>query len=119
VDTNLLTFPTLFAETLSKYGDRPAMALVGEEPMTYIDLDQKIKALMAWLEKLGIKPGDRIAILSASIPNWGVSYYAITFMGAVVVPLLPDFHTSEIRNIITHSEAKAILVSDGLKSILP
>jgi len=116
VDTERLTFPTLFAETLSKYGDRPAMALVGEEPMTYIDLDRKIKALMAWLEKLGIKQGDRIAILSASIPNWGVSYYAITFMGAVVVPLLPDFHTSEIRNIITHSEAKAILVSEGLKS---
>ena len=116
VDTERLTFPTLFAETLSKYGDRPAMALVGEEPMTYIDLDRKIKALMAWLEKLGIKQGDRIAILSASIPNWGVSYYAITFMGAVVVPLLPDFHTSEIRNIITHSEAKAIFVSEGLKS---
>ena len=74
VDTERLTFPTLFAETLSKYGDRPAMALVGEEPMTYIDLDRKIKALMAWLEKLGIKQGDRIAILSASIPNWGVSY---------------------------------------------
>jgi long-chain acyl-CoA synthetase len=116
VDTNRLTFPSLFAETLSKYWDRPAMALVGEEPITYTDVDRKIKALMAWLEKLGIKPGDRIAILSASIPNWGVSYYAITFMGAIVVPLLPDFHTSEIRNIIEHSEAKAIFISDGLKS---
>jgi len=116
VNTERLTFPTLFAETLSKFGDRPAMALVGEEPMTYFDLDRKIKALIAWFEKLGIKQGDRIAILSASIPNWGVSYYAITFIGAVVVPLLPDFHTSEIRNILEHSEAKAILVSDGLKS---
>ena len=116
MNTERLTFPTLFAETLSKFGDRPAMALVGEEPMTYFDLDRKIKALIAWFEKLGIKQGDRIAILSASIPNWGVSYYAITFIGAVVVPLLPDFHTSEIRNILEHSEAKAILVSDGLKS---
>ena len=116
LDTEYLTFPALFAETLSKYGDRPAMALVGEEPMTYNELDCKIKAVMAWLGKLGIKQGDKVAILSVSIPHWDVSYYAITFMGAVVVPLLPDFHASEINNILDHSEAKAIFISDGLRS---
>ncbi len=116
MENEYLTFPALFAETLSKFGNRPAMALVGEEPMTYIELDRKIRAVMAWLEKLGINRGDKIAILSNSIPNWGVSYYAITFMGAVVVPLLPDFHTSEICNILDHSEAKAIFISDGLRS---
>jgi long-chain acyl-CoA synthetase len=111
-----MTFPALFAETIRKNGDRPAMALVGENPITYNELDQKIKALIAWLEKLGIKQGDKVAILSSSIPNWGISYYAITFMGGIVVPLLPDFHTSEIGNILEHSEAKAIFVSDGLRS---
>ncbi len=111
-----LTFPAFFAETIRKYSDRPAMAVVGEEPITYHELDRKIKALIAWLEKLGIKPGDKIAILSSSIPNWGISYYAITFMGAIVVPLLPDFHTSEIGNILEHSEAKAIFVSESLRS---
>ncbi len=111
-----LTFPAFFAETIIKYGDRPAMAVVGENPVTYHELDSKIKALTAWLEKLEIKPGDKIAILSSSIPNWGISYYAITFMGAIVVPLLPDFHTSEIGNIIEHSEAKAIFISDGLRT---
>lgn len=111
-----LTFPALFAETIRKNGDRPAMALVGEIPITYNELNKKILALMAWLEKLGIKQGDKIAILSSSIPNWGISYYAFSFMGEVVVPLLPDFHASEIGNIIEHSEAKAIFVSDGLRS---
>ena len=103
-DNEYLTFPSLFAETIKKNGNRPAMALVGEEPITYLELDNKIKALIAWFEKLGIKQGDKIAILSISIPNWGVSYYAITFMGAVVVPVLPDFHASEIANILQHSE---------------
>jgi len=112
------TFPALFKETLKLHGYRPAMALVGEEPMTYIELDRKISAVIALLEKLGMKSGDKIALLSSSIPNWGVSYYAITFMGAVVVPLLPDFHSSEISNILDHSEAKAIFVSDGLRSKL-
>jgi len=117
-DNEYLTFPSLFAETIKKNGSRPAMALVGEEPITYLELDNKIKALIAWFEKLGIKQGDKIAILSISIPNWGVSYYATTFMGAVVVPVLPDFHASEIANILIHSEAKAIFISDGLRSKL-
>lgn len=115
-ETSSLTFPALFAETIRKYGHRPAMALVGENPITYDELDRTINALIAWFEKLGIKQGDKIAILSSSIPNWGISYYAITFMGAVVIPLLPDFHISEIRNVLEHSEARTIFVSDGLRS---
>lgn len=115
-ETSSLTFPALFAETIRKYGNRPAMALVGENPITYDELDRTINALIAWFEKLGIKQGDKIAILSSSIPNWGISYYAITFMGAIVVPLLPDFHLSEIRNILEHSEARTIFVSDSLRS---
>lgn len=115
-ETDNLTFCKLFAETVRKNGDRPAMALVGENPITYNELDTKIKALIAWLEKLGIKQGDKVAILSSSTPNWGISYYAITFMGAVVVPLLPDFHSSEIGNILEHSETKAIFASEGLRS---
>lgn len=114
-ENETLTFPALFADTVRKYGERPALALVGEEPITYIELDRKIKALTAWLEKLGIKPGDKVAILSSSSPNWGISYYAITFMGAIVVPLLPDFHASEIMNILEHSEARAIMISEGLR----
>ncbi|MEI6060368.1 MAG: AMP-binding protein, partial [Bacteroidota bacterium] len=114
-ETQNLTFPALFAETVRKNGNRPAMAMVGEKPLTYLELDQKIKALIAWFEILGIKQGDKIAILSNSIPNWGISYYAITFMGAVVVPLLPDFHSSEIKNILEHSETTAIFISDGLR----
>jgi long-chain acyl-CoA synthetase len=115
-DIQQLTFPALFKETIRKNGDRPAMAIVGETPLTYNDLDRRIKAVMTILELLGIEPGDRVAILSSSMPNWGVSYYAITFMGAVVVPLLPDFHASEIRNILEHSGARVIFVSDGLQA---
>lgn len=113
-----LTFPALFAETIDKFGSSNAMALVGQTPITYNELDIKIKALMAFYEKLGIKAGDKIAILSSNMPNWGVAYYATTFLGAVVVPILPDFTVFEIENILQHSEAKAIFVSKGLASKL-
>ena len=109
-----LTFPALFSETVAKFGSHNAMALVGQAPLTYKEVNSNIQALIAFYENLGIKAGDKIAILSTNMPNWGIAYYATTFMGAVVVPILPDFSVSEIENVLQHSEAKAIFVSKGL-----
>ncbi|MRT92560.1 long-chain fatty acid--CoA ligase [Ancylomarina sp. 16SWW S1-10-2] len=111
-----LTFPAIFAETVKKFGSSKAMALVGQTPITYNELDTKIKALIAFYEKLDIHAGDKVAILSTNMPNWGVVYYATTFIGAVIVPILPDFTQFEIENILNHSEAKAVFVSKGLAS---
>jgi long-chain acyl-CoA synthetase len=49
------------------------------------------------------------------MPHWAVSYYAVTFMQGVAVPLLPDFHHGEIENIINHSGLRFLFVSDGLQ----
>lgn len=113
-DPEQLTLPAFFAETLRMYADRPAMAMVGETPMSYRDLHRKIRSIMAFLGKNGISAGDKVAILSNNVPAWGACYYGITFMGAVVVPLLPDFHASEISNILEHSETRAIFISNAL-----
>lgn len=77
-------------------------------------MSDRIRALMAFLEKLDINPGDKVALLSTNMPHWGISYFAVSFMGAIIVPLLPDFASTEIENILKHSEAKAIIVSDSL-----
>ena len=111
-----LTFPALFSETVEKFGTCNAMALVGQTPFTYNEVNSHIQSLIVFFEKLGIKPGDKIALLSTNMPNWGMAYYATTFMGAVVVPMLPDFSEFEIENILKHSEAKAMFVSKGLRS---
>ncbi len=111
-----LTFPAQLAETVRLFGDRPAMALVGEQPITYNELSDTVKSLILFLQKIGFKPGEKAGILSANMPNWGIVYYAITCMGGIVVPLLPDFHQDEIENIVNHSEAKLIFVSENLLS---
>lgn len=102
-----LTFPAKFTETVRRHGNRNAFAFVGEEPKTYKQAYSDIKAVMALLEKNGIKKGDKVAILSTNMPNWGITYFAITFMGAVAVPILPDFSITEVRNVLDHSECKA------------
>jgi long-chain acyl-CoA synthetase len=111
-----LTFPGMFNETLRKFGKRNAYAFVGEEPKTYEKVNQEVQALIAFLEKSGVCPGDKVAILSLNMPNWGVAYFSITFIGAVAVPILPDFSNTEVANILEHSGAKAIFISTSLLS---
>ncbi|KKK86705.1 hypothetical protein LCGC14_2760590, partial [marine sediment metagenome] len=109
-----LTFPSMFRKTAEQFGDSNALSFVGENPMSYREVQKKINLVIAHLESLGIEPGDKVAILSTNMPNWGIAYFAITFMGAIVVPMLPDFLPKELENILVHSESRAIFVSEGL-----
>ncbi len=110
----VLTLPALLQRSVEKYGKRPLVAYVGEVPLNYNEFNERKEAVTALLEKLKIQPGDRVALLSSNMPNWGVAYFAIVSMGAVVVPILPDFSENEIKNVLTHSQSKAIFVSNGL-----
>jgi long-chain acyl-CoA synthetase len=110
-----MTLPGLFSETVRNFGHRPALALTGETPMTYHELETRVEEGIRFLVRKGIRPGDKVAILGISSPDWVICYYTVTFMGAVAVPILPDFHIAEIGNILTHSEAKALIYSDGMR----
>jgi len=116
MDSNTpLTLPGLFEKSVHLYANSPFLSFVGDTPITYAEADGKIKSIQVMLQEMDIKPGDRVALLSSNMPHWGIAYLAITCMGAVVVPLLPDFSQEEIKNVLEHSEATAIFVSSGLK----
>jgi long-chain acyl-CoA synthetase len=105
----------MFQETLRRFGNSNAYAFAGEQPVTFEKVHLEILAVTAFLEKNGIGPGDKVAILSLNMPNWPVAFFSVTFMGAVAVPILPDFSIEEINNVLTHSETKAIFVSATLQ----
>lgn len=102
---------TMIMRTIQNYPERNALSMVDDKPITYAELGQMIEDTIALLRQYGIHKGDRVAILSQNMPNWGVAYLAITTMGAVVVPILVDFHINEILHIIRHSGSKAVFVS--------
>jgi long-chain acyl-CoA synthetase len=109
-----LTFPSMFNETLRRFGKCNAYAFVGESPISYEEANRQIQSVTAFLEKNGIGPGDKVALLSSNMPNWGIAFFSITFMGAVAVPILPDFSSTEVGNVLEHSGAKAIFISSSL-----
>ena len=111
-----LTFPAMFGNTLQRYSGCGAYAFAGEEPKSYGSAYREIRSLMAMLERNGISRGDRVAILSTNMPNWGLVYFSITFMGAVAVPVLPDFSPTEVSNILEHSGTRALFISTALMS---
>ena len=66
------------------------------------------------LAAAGLKKGDRVVILSENRPEWGIAYFGASAAGYVVVPILTDFNPEQIANIIAHSEAKAVVVSEKI-----
>ncbi len=109
-----LTLRALLQRSASDFADRPALSAVNGEQFTYASLNHLVQTVSELLHNRGIITGDRVAILSENKPQWGIAYFSITVMGAVVVPILSDFHTTEVHHIIQHSESKAIFVSRKL-----
>jgi len=82
---------------------------------TYASFKEKCDSLSKKLTQYGIGAGDKVAILSQSMPNWSVAFFAIAPFGRIAIPILPDSSENEVTNIINHSETKVIFVSDRLK----
>lgn len=110
--------PAMLQASFERYGDRNSLVFAGEETRTYRELQSEVEKLGTQLRVMGIRRGAKIAILSTNMPNWGVAFFAIASVGAVAVPVLPDFHTNEIRNILQHAEVEAVFVSENLISKL-
>ncbi len=81
---------------------------------TFASLKEKCDSLSKVLTQYGIGAGDKVAILSQSMPNWSVAFFSLAPYGRIVIPILPDSSTNEVTNIINHSETKAIFVSQKL-----
>ena len=112
-----MTFTTLYEivkHSVEKFSAQIAYTMLGAEDVTYEEVGRRIGHVQRLLVEAGVGAGDKVAILSSSMPNWGVSYFAVTTAGMIAVPILPDFTGEELDMIIAHSEAKAILVSDKL-----
>ena len=85
---------------------------------TYNAFKQKCDGLSKKLTQYGIGAGDKVAILSQSMPNWSVAFFSIVPFGRIAIPILPDSSENEVTNIINHSESKVIFVSQRLVSKL-
>ena len=76
---------------------------------------RKAAALASALERLGARPGERIALLSENRPEWALTDYAILGMRAITVPLFPTLLEPDLEYILRDSESKGIVVATDLQ----
>jgi len=112
------TLPSLLKRSVELYSGEDSFGKTGEKAMNYLEFNQRVQEMVELLRNNGISKGDKVLLLSENMPNWGVAYFAVTYFGAVIVPVLPDFHPSDVHHIVRHSEAKAVFVSDRYLSTI-
>lgn len=110
------TIPALIGNSIARHGEMPVFSYVDEPPISFAKLGRLIKRVGHVLAEQGVAPGDRVALLSENRPEWPVAYLGIVGYGAVVTPILPDFHENEVANILEHAEAKLVFVSPRLRA---
>lgn len=108
------TLRELYLNSVSSFSDRPAFSLFEGEELTYAQVAHRVDIVTQMLVGAGLSSGDKVALLSNNMPNWGVGYFAVVSAGMVIVPILPDFSGVELDMIVKHADAKALLVSDKL-----
>ena len=110
------TLKRVYDYSTTKYSDRNACQYVdGTQAYTYDSFRQACDRLSQRMSRFGISGGDKVAILSQSMPNWTLAFFATTAFGRVSIPILPDSSENEVTNILNHSESKVIFISQRLR----
>ncbi|MEK7798299.1 MAG: AMP-binding protein, partial [Acidobacteriota bacterium] len=80
-----------------------------------------VRSLALGLESLGVRRGDRVAILSENRPEWTAFDHAVLNLGAVVVPIYPTLLTDQLHYILDNSQARVLVISTSaqMEKVLP
>ncbi|TMU85763.1 long-chain-fatty-acid--CoA ligase [Bacillus sp. BHET2] len=100
-------------EAATLYGDKVAIQFMGKE-LGYTELYESALKFAHYLKSLGIKKGDRVAIMLPNTPQSVIAYYGILYAGGVVVQTNPLYMEREIEYQMKDSGAKVILTLDIL-----
>jgi len=99
------------------FGKRVALFFEGEpgdtQVLTYRDLLNEVKKAANLLLKLGIKPGDRVAIYMPMIPEAIIAMQAVARVGAVHSVIFGGFSADSLASRIQDAEAKIVITADG------
>jgi long-chain acyl-CoA synthetase len=105
----------LFETSAKRFSTRVAMRIErdGErEQYTYADIQELATRAAAFLAAQGVKPADRVLLVSHNAPEWGISYFGVLKAGATCVPVDPESQTEELVNFARASGATGIILGE-------
>jgi len=113
------TLNKLFFDAISKYNRPDALQVKSGgvyKPISHADVSARVLNLALGLQSLGVKRGDRIAILSENRPEWAIADFASLTTGLTDVPIYPTLPADQIAYILKDSGAVAIFVSNQVQA---
>ncbi len=119
------TFCELLARNVDEFGSKTAQCWKdsqgGVQSLTFSQLGEMAEQAACGLMALGIKKGDRVALMSHTAPAWMQTDYAILCAGGVTVCIYPTLSDKEAAYIANDSGARALFVqnADILDQVLP
>lgn len=108
------SFNLMIADSIKTHWDLPSMSDYGVYTYQYKDVARVIEKMHIIFEECGIQKGDRIALCGRNQARWGAAFFSVLTYGAVAVPILNEFHPTQIQDIINHSETKLLFVTDQI-----
>ena len=112
------SFNSIIEQSIISHWDFDALTDYKGSTLQYHDVARKIEKLHILFENSGVQKGDRIAICGRNCSQWAVAFLATLTYGAVSVPILHEFTSDQIHNIVNHSEAKLLFVGDVVSTII-
>ena len=111
-DQNLLR---IYEQSFRNNWALPAMTEYGsDEILSYGDFARRIARIHLFYRQIGVKPGDKVALLGKNSTTWVVCFMATITYGATIVPILADFNARDAQHIINHSDATVLFVSEHI-----
>ncbi len=108
-------FVKLFEKSFKENWELPAYDDYGTKvKYTYGEVAQEVEKRHILFSELGVKKGDKVALLGTNSSEWAITYVATVTYGAVIVPILPDFNPNDVHQILNHSDSKILFVMPRL-----
>lgn len=107
-------FVELIATSIRENWELEALSNYKEETLTFGKTGEEILKFHKLFQNLEVQKGEKISVIGKNNIHWAVTYLAATSFGAVIVPLLQDFHSNDIVHIINHSDSTILFISDSI-----
>ncbi|MEK6697974.1 MAG: long-chain fatty acid--CoA ligase [Nitrospirota bacterium] len=106
-----LTLGNVLGQTASKYPDNTALVFYGRK-ISYTELDALVNRFAHALTGLGVKKGDRVALMLPNIPQMVIAYYGTLRLGAIAVATNPLYKAHELEVQLKDSGAETLVAVD-------
>ncbi len=111
-----LTFPQVLDRMVDEFPDQYAFRYTTMDyTRTYSEFRDDVDTFARTLIALGVKPGDHVSIWATNVPQWYITFWAATKIGAVLVTVNTAYKIYEAEYLLRQSDTHTLIMIDGYK----